>query len=288
MDKNTDPVYDKNVSITVRQRTIRGGLASLYIDINNHGQRSRESLNMYLMPESDSTTKLLNAEKLEAAKNIAVQRLGELKEQVAILKHRYPQEVNVCEYFKEMCKEKFGIRKMSSDYRNTLACLEHYCSTDTTFADVNASWVSGFKEYLDGALPYSHSVSTRRTRIDAERLDIKTKSIYFCKLRECILKAYQERIIMENPFIGENAVRNFQYCYNRNIVYLCWDDVQRLYETPCKHDEVRRAFLLICHTGLRCNELSNLCWGDVLYSYQMTRIRVHIPSQSASRIVPVP
>ena len=53
--------------VTLRQKSVSKGRISLYLDIYKDGVRKYEFLKLYLVPETDTTTKNQNKNTLQAA-----------------------------------------------------------------------------------------------------------------------------------------------------------------------------------------------------------------------------
>jgi integrase len=50
------------------------------------------------------------------------------------------------------------------------------------------------------------------------------------------------------------------------IVYLTWEELKKLVNTDCRYDEVKRAFIFSCLTGLRWSDVSKLQWSEIQQS----------------------
>lgn len=74
--------------IKLRQKPLRGGGASLYLDIYQDGRRAYEFLRLYLIPERSTLDKVQNRETLRTAQAIKAQRLVEMQNTVNGLSFR--------------------------------------------------------------------------------------------------------------------------------------------------------------------------------------------------------
>lgn len=278
-------------SVVVRKRLLSDGIYSLYLDINTKGQRTRENLQMYLLPGNSQTVKEKNNFILQKANDIASQRREEIlnmPEAPAVL---YAAETPFLQYFKKKAIEKKGedISKWDN-YRSTLRMLESYCKEDTMFTDITKEWVEGFKTFLDNVVPQKHTTIEKKHRLQGESLSFKTKVSYFYIFKQCIESAYKDRLLAENPFTGNNAVKCYiDSDYVRKITYLEWNDIQLLYDTPCEIPVLKRAFLLSCYTGTRYADVAHIRWADVdTDSNGNTIIRVPVKMSSTPLIIDVP
>lgn len=69
-------------------------------------------------------------------------------------------------------------------------------------------------------------------------------------------------------------------------VYLTLGELERLRDTPCRSESVRRAFLFSCYTGLKESEIRNLLWSDIRYSG--TGLTLSRPCEGSGGEVAVP
>ena len=239
-----------NEPVKLRKRKTRTGLYSLYLDTYANGKRTYEYLRLYLVPERTREDKRKNKETLQLAETIRAKRVIEYHEGRYGFETSGQDKVLLIDYFETLAGTQK--RKTSDGWHNCLLHLKRYeRRTDITFAEVTPEWVEGFKEYLD-----------------AHGLAQNTKSLYFSKLRACINKAYRDGIIADNPLRRVGSIKQEE----SKREYLTIDEVQRLAETECEHDIVKRAFLFSCLTGLRRSDIEQLQWGDVHKEGDYTRI----------------
>ena len=111
--------------------------------------------------------------------------------------------------------------------------------------------MQGFREFLEG-----------------QELSQNTKSLYFDKFRACINQAYRDGIIADNPLKRVSGIKHEE----SKREYLTIEEVQRLAETECDNEMVKRAFLFSCLTGLRWSDIKQLRWGDIRKEGDYTRI----------------
>lgn len=64
--------------VTIRERKLKNGNISLYLDIYVNGQRSYEFLKLYLIPGTSQEAKLQNAKTIQSANTIKARRIIEI------------------------------------------------------------------------------------------------------------------------------------------------------------------------------------------------------------------
>lgn len=255
--------------IRLRRREMPSGLTSLYLDIYLNGKRSYEYLKLYLVPEKSRVDKEKNRNTLALAEDIRAKRMVELRNREFGFKPVYKDDTLFYEYYRSMCEARLG-EESKGNWGNWYSCLHHLKIYDgnerLTFRDITPEWVQGFKEYLDKeAKAWAHDF---RRRLDYHPLARNTQASYFNKLRACLNKAFEERIIPYNPMRGIDGLKPEE----GKREYLTIEELQRLANTECYYPAVRRAFLFSCLTGLRRSDISKLTWSEVQRQGEFTRL----------------
>ena len=239
-----------NEPVKLRKRKTRTGLYSLYLDTYVDGKRTYEYLRLYLVPEKTREDKRKNKETLQLAETIRAKRVIEYHEGRYGFDTSKQDKVLLLDYFEAQVREQKS--KTLDSWHNCLQYIKRYeRRRDITFAEVTPEWVKGFKDYLQ-----------------AQELAQNTKVLYFAKLRACINRAYKEGIITDNPLKRVSGIK----LEESKREYLTIEEVQRLVETDCNNEVVKRAFLFSCLTGLRKSDVIQLQWGDVHQEGNYTRI----------------
>ena len=239
-----------NEPVKLRKRKTRTGLYSLYLDTYTKGKRTYEYLRLYLVPEKTREDKRKNKETLQLAEAIRAKRVIEYHEGRYGFETSEQDKVLLFDYFEAQIEGQK--RKTSDSWYNCLQYIKRYeRRRDITFAEVTSEWVKGFKDYLE-----------------AQELAQNSKALYFAKFRACINRAYREGIITDNPLKRVGSIKHEE----SKREYLTIEEVQRLVETDCDNETLKRAFLFSCLTGLRWSDITGLRWGDVHKEGDYTRI----------------
>lgn len=257
--------------IKVRQRLLKDGNISLYLDIYYEGSRNYEYLKLYLIPERTKEDKERNRQTLQLANSIKAKRIVELQNGEHGFRNSFNAgDVYFFDYYIAMCEERKKINDTRGNYGNWFSCLHHLRIYEKnkriTFARITPEWVQGFKDYLDKeAIAWAHDI--RKRKKDAH-LSRNSKMSYFNKLRACINRAFEQHIIMDNPLRG---IESFKEEEGKRM-YLTIDELKKLANTECQYDFIKKAFLFSCLTGLRRSDIENLRWNDVQTQGLFTRI----------------
>lgn len=225
------------MQVNIGRRKLKDGRESLYLDINKNGKRSREALNLYLVPRSSK-----NKETLNYAKRIAVLKYEELINDEYGFSSNQKKNASFINYFINKNPDKMNI----SIYYSTLKHLKKFCSGDVKFKHIDKTWLESFINYLT----------------DETRLNQNSVYNYYSKTKEILFQASREGYIKEEIIKHvKNPKRN-----KTERGYLEIREVKKLVNTPYNKPNIAEAFLFSCFTGLRQSDIRNLQWGDIVES----------------------
>lgn len=242
--KTKDPVK-------LRQKKLKHGNTSLYLDIYYKGIRSYEFLNLYLTKANTPEEREKNQQTLQLALSIKAKRQIEIQNnQYGFHSNTLSKEILFLDYFKIVIERHRKKETTLDNYKSTLKQVEKYIKPGTTFENVNEKFVQGFKDYLD----------TKAKTKFGNPLSQNTKNAYFSKFRTVIAEAIgKDHILPENPAFG---VPIFEKEESKRE-YLTFDEVKLLAKTECKNKMLKRMFLFSCMTGLRWSDVYSLTWGEI-------------------------
>ena len=257
--------------VKLREKVLKNGSISLFLDIYSNGRRHKEYLKLYLIKATTQAEKEQNRETLATAQAIKAKRQIEIQNGQYDFTRQFKEDMLFLPYFREMIEERGKNAETKGNYGNWKSCLRYleiYCDERTTFRDVTPEFVQGFKDYLDVADKEDFKRGPNAPKRVYEKLSTNTKVSYFNKLRACINHAFNERIIPTNPIIGVTGFKAEEVKRD----YLTFDEVKLLANTPCASPLLKRAFLFSCLTGLRTSDIEKLTWDEVKKFGEYTRI----------------
>ena len=145
-------------SVTLRQRKLSDGGASLYLDIMHNGKRYRETLHLYLLDGNSKLVKDTNRQTMLQTETVRAQRQIDLQRgQYEELRQFKPQPPFLS-YYRMICEKRLKT-DTQGNWGNRRSCLryhEAYCDESTTFKDITPEWIEGFKNYLDNVEKNRH------------------------------------------------------------------------------------------------------------------------------------
>lgn len=231
-------------TITLREKELKGGRKSLYLDIYENGQRRYEILKLYLYPETNDTIKAQNRDTRRFAEVVRGKRLVEAQNTAFGFAQKRDKVLLLPAF------DKFHKGRNSNLYPVIFRHLQDICPESMKVAQINERWISNFVDYLRGRGVSDNSI--------AEYIALFRVFWGWCTKRG---------IVSGNPF--EGVVLNTQQAVRE---YLTIEELQTLVNTPTKYC-VREPFLFSCFTGLRWSDVTALRWGDVEQFGGRTRLR---------------
>ena len=242
--------YKNNIVLRKRQRK---GVTALFLDITSGGRRKQESLKLYLVPELTRDDKRKNKETMQLAEAIRAERFTQLKKKVYDLDD--PVDLGLYDFFDVVMREKTS----NGVYPAGRTALKAYEPKNIRLSSVSVDWVRGFVRYLE----------TAGTGYDSsKKLSQNTKIAYYSIIRTVLREALKRRLIKTDPCMGVEGPKR----RDSERQYLTLDELRRLAATPIPRDDIRRAFLFSCLTGLRLSDVTKMRWSEVSEVDGMTRL----------------
>lgn len=239
--------------VNIKFRKVSGDRSSIYLEIVERGNRTREALDLFLYDKPK--TKLQEQENkatLDLAEQLKVRRVIELQDRKHGTNRQDFSKRNFITYFEEKTKERYNSK---GNYGNWDAALKHLkgCFGDIlAIADINVETAEKFKRYLrDQAKTKSNNALSQNSLYS-----------YFNKFKACIRLAYKERMLREN---WADYMKGFSQGESFRE-YLTFNEVQLLVKEKCRYPVLKNAFLFSCLTGLRWSDIIKLTWSQVRYN----------------------
>lgn len=247
-------------SVQLRERKLKNGNLSLYLDIYYKGKRSYEYLRLYV-PEKPKTAKEreLKRERLAIARNIAVKRETELLSGEYGLKQIRNTGANFIEYCENYVKSytKADIRSITSAFKQ----FRRFVGNDVLPArEIDERLLRRFLDYL---FDNFHGTTPRS---------------YFARFKKIVKAAREDGLFPENP------ARNIQVPQKESVekAILNNDEIRSLYAAKCNNQVIKAAFLFGLNTGLGYSEVKSLNWSNIdgetlVYTRPKTKKTIVIP-----------
>lgn len=244
--------------VRIREKRLNDGNVSLYLDMYYRGERRKEGLKLYLVPEVNAAARQQNENTRKLAEQIKAQRILDIQQQGLVnWEDVKKSKMTLSAWVEEYTAEECGLSPASMrSKRNAQARVEEYLlyigKPDFSLADVDKDFCKGFIAFLK-TCTFNNGKKT---------LSSTTCRIFMNRLAAALNKAIREGLIDRNPFKlletkekpqKQNAIREF----------LTIEELRTLIATPCRYEIVKKAFLFSCFTGLRYSDMLTLKWSEI-------------------------
>ncbi|MCR8667409.1 site-specific integrase [Aestuariibaculum sp. M13] len=238
------------MSVKLRERKLAKGAVKYYLDIYVNGERSYEFLDVRIEPND---TKSAKAEKKDIANLMRSNRELELLTKNTNYLPKHLKNLNFFDFAEDYVEDylKKDVRMVSAALKQFQAYVNN---PKLKLVDVTPNLMIGFKDYLN----------------DDAGLSGESPHNYFTRFKKILKHAELEGLIRENPTKNIKFQRKNGKDELRKQV-LTSEELQTLAKTECGNQELKKAFLFACYTGLGYAEIKNLKWCNLIDNRLSTR-----------------
>ena len=247
----------KDTRINIRKRQISNGRSSLYLDyypgvfdrIKKRMVR-HETLYLYVYDRPETLAdRQHNDEMMELARQIRTKRMIDISSAYyGITKKAALIKGDFLQYFEERCMLK------NNTYHSVFKHFYQFCNGYCTFEQLSVTMCEQFRHYL------LHAAQSKTTR---KPLSKTTASSYYDMFLYILKIAYNDNAISSNLAECVSGIR----AEKKIMTSLNYEELDRLFKTPCKYEVLRRASIFAVLSGLRRGDILALEWKDYEKDY---------------------
>ena len=237
--------------VRIREKELKDGNKSLYLDIYMNGNRKKEGLKLYIVPEVSAAAKLQNKNTWKLAEQIKAQRILDIQK-VGMVDWEKVKKINttLIDWVDKYIDDKEGLSESSIRSKRNLKgriveYLNYIKQENLPLNKVDKDFAKGFVAFLK-TCTYNEGKKT---------LSATTQRIFINRFGTIMENAIREGIVSVNPFRLLDKKEKPQK-QNAEKEFLTIDELKKVIATPCRYPIVKKAFLFSCFTGLR--------WSDVI------------------------
>ena len=237
--------------VRIREKELKDGNKSLYLDIYMNGNRKKEGLKLYIVPEVSAAAKLQNKNTWKLAEQIKAQRILDIQK-VGMVDWEKVKKINttLIDWVDKYIDDKEGLSESSIRSKRNLKSriveyLNYIKQENLPLNKVDKDFAKGFVTFLK-TCTYNEGKKT---------LSATTQRIFINRFGTIMENAIREGIVSVNPFRLLDKKEKPQK-QNAEKEFLTIDELKKVIATPCRYPIVKKAFLFSCFTGLR--------WSDVI------------------------
>lgn len=257
MARQKESVKPKNF-VRLRNKKLANGNKSLYLDIYRDGVRSYEFLKMYLIPEKNNVTaRQQNENTLQAAEVIRSERQNAIvKGQAGIADNSAKNKLLLMDWLK-IYRAKLEKRQYKdiSHVDNLMRILAEYKpATVAKLTTIDKGFAKGFIDYL------KHDYISYKGN---KRLQNSTIVDYVRTFSVAINAAIKDGYKIINPFKLLSSDEKVKQS-DSHREYLSQEELQKLMAIPCRREDIGKAYLFSCFSGLRISDIRLLKWKNIV------------------------
>lgn len=254
--------------IILKYKEIEGEKKSVYLDYYKDGKRIRESLHLYLLPETSKKNIRANKQTLKEAETVRTARENELLAARFGIETAGQSALRIGEAidgYEKIFRDKGDI-STATNIRSMKKAVMAYRGLDTKVVDIG-------ENYCDGLVDFLHKDYTALFG----KISMTTARAYIYLFSSVLNKAVTDGAIGVNPLrfvnIHERITRERPLKQ-----FLSVDEIRSLMNTPCpvvSRPQVKQAFMLSVFTYMSLADILSLKWKDIKSNDGKVTIAVH-------------
>ena len=244
--------------VRIREKVLEDGTISLYLDMYHKGNRKKEGLKLYIIPETTPAAKLQNKNTRRLAEQVKAQRILDIqKDGLVDWEKLKKSRITLVSWLEDFvtCEAQLSPSGVISK-RNAKVRVEEYLASigkpDLRLSEVDREFCRGFVAFL----------RTCKSHRGKETISETTARLLMSRVAAAMNKAVVEGLIPSNPFKALESKEKPKITASRRE-FLTVEELKVLINTPCCCDIVKKAFLFSCFTGLRYSDMKSLLWSEV-------------------------
>ncbi len=271
--------------VKIRERKLKNGNISLYLDIYQNGVRKYENLNLYIVPGSDPITKDQNRRAMQVAQKVKAERILKIQNQgiqhwdkikqssMTLIAWLMTYEQGSGNFSLSTLKGRKEMRHKVEEY------LEEIGRENITMKELDQNFCRGFMNFLRTA---RHGVKKDHTATISQGAAHHHQAVF----NGAMNKAVREGIIQVNPL---KMLESKEKCAAPESMreFLTINELKLLMKTECNNEEVKKAFLFSCFAGLRLSDIRTLTWEKIQQASDGT-LFIRCKMQKTQHILEVP
>lgn len=259
--------------INLITKQLNDGRMSIYLDYSKGKKRIRESLHLYLLPETSNRNVSKNKKTLREAQAVKQEREKELMffENGIIIEKPESKKllVEIIDSYKQELAD-MGSHSTVKNVNVVRKAVIQFKGENIKIGDIDEAYCRGFIEFLRTGY---------KTRC-GKALSMNSAEAFIYLFSACLNKAVKEGIINKSPLCYIKISDNIK---KQSVpkTFLGKDEIKLLMETQCpviSRPQVKQAFLFSCFCGLSFKDIQTLHWKDIKTEDGQCTVAQHLRS----------
>ena len=246
--------------VHIRYKSLNNGCRSIFLDYCQNGKRIKEYLSLKLIPELSEIDKSINDEVKKKVEEKRRELEDNVKAGLAKVKiiSKNGNLLDFIETLQDGYFKKSGTKRgIYYNLQSLYIHLQSYKGNAISFQSIDKSFVNGFIKYLWDA---NSEIKYKDERIT--KLHPNTQHKLFNLLKTVLNRAVREEYLNANPCY-QIDMSDKPKTVGTKRGYLEIDEVKLLINTECKNENLKKAFLFSCLTGIRWSDIKKLRYSDI-------------------------
>ena len=224
----------------VREIKLKNNQVGVMLDRHFNGKRTQKMLDIrYADFPRNAIERQDKKDKKELVKKIVAKMEIESSYANSLLEKEYKLNKDFFEYCDEYLN--YFTPAQRETFHSAINQLKKFAKRDNLMcSEMDDAFMLKFRNYLD------------------TQLNGLSPNYYFKRIKKIIKEAIYNKYFKSNP--TERIPNRKGRAAKKDI--LTSDEIQKLNDTPCKNEQVKKAFLFSCLSGLRFSDTSSLKWGN--------------------------
>ena len=244
--------------VRIREKNLKDGNKSLYLDIYMRGTRKKEGLKLYLVPEVSPTAKAQNRNTMKLAEQIKAQRILDIQK-VGLVDWEKVKKINttLLDYVDKYIEADTNLSASSTRAKKNLrARIREY------LVGINDEYLPLHKVDKDFCKSFIAFLKTCTYNGGKKTIGSTTQRMFVNRFGSIMENAVRDGLVSQNPFKLLDKKEKPQKKSGEKE-FLTIDELKRVMATPCRYPIVKSAFLFCCFTGLRFSDMRTLEWKHI-------------------------
>ena len=244
--------------VRIREKNLKDGNKSLYLDIYMRGTRKKEGLKLYLVPEVSPAAKAQNRNTMKLAEQIKAQRILDIQK-VGLVDWEKVKKINttLLDYVDKYIEADTNLSASSTRAKKNLrARIREY------LVGINDEYLPLHKVDKDFCKSFIAFLKTCTYNGGKKTIGSTTQRMFVNRFGSIMENAVRDGLVSQNPFKLLDKKEKPQKKSGEKE-FLTIDELKRVMATPCRYPIVKSAFLFCCFTGLRFSDMRTLEWKHI-------------------------
>ena len=259
-------------TVKLREKPLKNGGVSLYLEWNSGGKTEKRYLNIHLTKGKSTQEKEVDRKNLAVAQALRNEKeLEIISGDVKTIKVNNAEKISLMTWL-EGYRDSKAKTSQSGSLQTTINSMMMYVkdyskNKDVRLKDVDREFCENFVYYLCETKSFIRNTfrdDIARGTKSEKTLAKSTAKLYFDTLSTAMNEAVNRDMIPVNPLTKvSKSIKKLLKSDSEDRDYLSIEELKRMEDTDANNPYSKQAFLFACYTGLRISDVVSLKWENI-------------------------